>query len=752
MGGGDLDGDRFLIVWDSRLVKYSNEIKRHKAPDYNVAQPNDYYTKSMVMSWKTEKRRTDWIHAAAMTDSVMLGAIENSYYALAKEFGVQSDEVHQLNQLFSQLIDRKPAAIESFETLCRKAYNPQRVQRASGSLDDKLVNATVWERMLFNQRQMKEQTYNTSTSFDEYTIFRTRLLQLCDKQTFDHEIAKLQFHFKACLQKRRAAQAFHKFLELVASDEQPSELKSALPPKELTEAHITQDDFEARLKSIALDAEVALLKPLATLQAQQCRLIRVIQHQKNLYDDIEARFYNGQIGSINEAVESCRQKCALLRPMLNNAEANLSRYKQTLTEKKILLEQCMTEVNKLKDQESDLSSCIERNDAIIPALKELKADITQYACDIGVPKFIYCGSFLGQEKQHLMSKDNASRINAHVLAFNDSLNQTKASLSSESLINLKELDTIDFQESWAEHCHNIQKLQCNYSTAKLIRDLAESKLSPIVELLHDLTITREQHDTIKELAQKCEALISLCISSLQSSTSAFKHCLTLSDFSHLVQIIEQYPCLSSISEQLKKEIHDINQFNSDVHRYRLFYQGFNKFVRGIPLLEKRALLEKLTAKSKLEKLAKKREKQTVLSNETAELGRNLATVECEFNRMKEKLHNTYSPEDLEKAESDLEGGNEYEGSIQLGIDRIRHELKECSRLRTSTVDDSFSSSDSEDRLKRVCSIEKYRLSRSGGPLPVYKKRDKLNRLIYSNDAIIITAQTGSGKVSCWHFQ
>ena len=94
MGGGDLDGDRFLIVWDSRLVKYSDEIQRFEAPEYDTVYCD------------SEKRNTDWIHQAAMLDSVMLGAIENSYYALAKEFGVTSDEIHQLNQLFSQLIDR----------------------------------------------------------------------------------------------------------------------------------------------------------------------------------------------------------------------------------------------------------------------------------------------------------------------------------------------------------------------------------------------------------------------------------------------------------------------------------------------------------------------------------------------------------------------------------------------------------------------------------------------------------------------
>ena len=84
MGGGDLDGDKFLVVWDSRLIKFRDKIQSHKAQDYDVETPDNKSSRSMVLSGTREKRETDWIHSAAMLDSVMLGAIENSYYALAK--------------------------------------------------------------------------------------------------------------------------------------------------------------------------------------------------------------------------------------------------------------------------------------------------------------------------------------------------------------------------------------------------------------------------------------------------------------------------------------------------------------------------------------------------------------------------------------------------------------------------------------------------------------------------------------------
>ena len=84
MGGGDLDGDRFLIVWDHRLIKYRNKIQAYEAQDYDVDSSGNERKRVMVVPSDDQKNNSDWIHAVAMLDSVMLGAIENSYYALAK--------------------------------------------------------------------------------------------------------------------------------------------------------------------------------------------------------------------------------------------------------------------------------------------------------------------------------------------------------------------------------------------------------------------------------------------------------------------------------------------------------------------------------------------------------------------------------------------------------------------------------------------------------------------------------------------
>ena len=177
------------------------------------------------------------------------------------------------------------------------------------------------------------------------------------------------------------------------------------------------------------------------------------------------------------------------------------------------------------------------------------------------------------------------------------------------------------------------------------------------------------------------------------------------------------------------------------------------FLTELSLHKNRAFLKKQTAKSKLQKVSNKLEEQSKLKDETHMLETLISSLESEIKVMTSKLENTYSPDDLEQAESDLADGNAYAESLQLSIDHVRHKLDTFTTMWKNTANDkephqySFLSS-IEDELKRVCSVEIYRsVGRSGGPLPVFKKRAELNRLMATNNAVIITAQTGSGKVS-----
>jgi hypothetical protein len=335
MGGGDLDGDKFLILWDNRLVKYSDKIQSYPSQDYDV-ESSISRSNSMVVPNSDERRETDWIHSAAMLDSVMLGAIENAYYALAKEFGIVSEEINQLNQLFSNLIDNKPLAIKSFETLCKKAYNPQYVKKSLLGLSDNTSSTdALWEKMLHKQKVLLFKLKQHADTPGDYITFRLNMQKLCAPDGLDQKLATLQCHFSACIQRKMAMAGFGKFRELVAVDSTATTGHSFLTLDEPDFKTTTYPQFTSKMKKIVDAATAELSKPLEDLRAQQKQRRDVIQRQKALYGHLIFRHKRRDIESVDDEVESCRRVIADLRPKLDDAKCNLASYKKKLLQTKV---------------------------------------------------------------------------------------------------------------------------------------------------------------------------------------------------------------------------------------------------------------------------------------------------------------------------------------------------------------------------------------------------------------------------------
>ena len=439
-----------------------------------------------------------------------------------KEFGVVSEEINQLNQLFSQLIDRKPSAIETFETLCKKAYNPQHAKKSLSDTTDNIIfnnRDSLWEKMLQKQKQLfakvKEQTPDLRS---EYEIFNTNLFNLCNPHYFDRSLAELHFHFGACLHRKKAMQAFQKFRDMLTANESPA-IKLPKPLKH-QDACISHTQFMDKLKTIMLNANLELSKPLESLRMKQQARREVIRHQRALYSEIVRSFERGKVESIESKIEECRSICVELRPKLEDANLQLSDRKKTLLLEKAALEQCESSFNQLKAKEEELIATKNRSDILIDSLKSIKQEVAVYADNIGM-SFLYCGSFLGQEKQSLLSDHSSSAINECVLKLNQSLNEAKMILP-EQTAEIKMVNEIYVQDSCADHCYHIQKLQHNFDSATSIYAAAQANYTSILELLKDLTLTKEQHKTVKDMIEKCQDLISISYASLQKSTSAFK--------------------------------------------------------------------------------------------------------------------------------------------------------------------------------------------------------------------------------------
>ena len=165
--------------------------------------------------------------------------------------------------------------------------------------------------------------------------------------------------------------------------------------------------------------------------------------------------------------------------------------------------------------------------------------------------------------------------------------------------------------------------------------------------------------------------------------------------------------------------------------------------------EKRALLETRKAKNDLQRIESLSMEQSKLENEIKVLEELKIVAESDIDDMTEVLDTTFSPSIFEQTEKDYTQENSYIDSIQLSIGHIRHEYnKYITKWGSQKGPHNDLLDTMEDGMKRICSIEVNRcIGKYGEPLPVYKKRAELNRLISANDVVIVTAQTGSGKVS-----
>jgi hypothetical protein len=238
---------------------------------------------------------------------------------------------------------------------------------------------------------------------------------------------------------------------------------------------------------------------------------------------------------------------------------------------------------------------------------------------------------------------------------------------------------------------------------------------------------------------------------MDASPIAFKNCLLQSDLAHLVELAQQRSGLQHYIESIKIDLAEIDThlLTSDVDAYKMCHQFFKKYLLGVPLNEKRAKLELRKAELALQKLPLLTDEQCKLMKKVEALTDIITSAEEDIQCMIRQLNTTFSPDMLEKAEIGLEETRAYEESLQLAIDHIHNEytMTISGKWLGDLANAQRKLKDIEDRLRRICLIEISRsVGRSGGPLPVYKKRAELNRLLSSNDAVIVTAQTGSGKV------
>ena len=184
MGGGDLDGDMFLVIWHPTLLKYARNLKAISPAAYE--DPPKRKGNGAPL-----KQAADLIHYVAQTDNSLLGEVETSFYKVAKRFGVSSNEICTLNQLFASLVDRNPASIDRFQEL------KGTVQHESHPHQD-----CVWEILGKDQGSLTKEvekhnnqlrdSQQLAISFD----FFQKSLKTNMKTTYNEKLTLLHQHFQ----------------------------------------------------------------------------------------------------------------------------------------------------------------------------------------------------------------------------------------------------------------------------------------------------------------------------------------------------------------------------------------------------------------------------------------------------------------------------------------------------------------------------------------------------------------------------
>lgn len=138
MSGGDLDGDKYLVIWDQRLLQYADQIRSEEPIDFSQPEYSD----------NNSRNSGDWVSYTAKWENSLLGQIDNCFYNLAELYGVKSDQCKEICIIFSRVVDQVPADIKRLESIARYyGFTPKRYHCFASTPENR---QPVWERMRHN--------------------------------------------------------------------------------------------------------------------------------------------------------------------------------------------------------------------------------------------------------------------------------------------------------------------------------------------------------------------------------------------------------------------------------------------------------------------------------------------------------------------------------------------------------------------------------------------------------------------------
>ena len=175
LSGGDLDGDLYLVIWDKRVLEFSNSIRNIPAASYNVPEQSLKYS-----SRTAEYNRTSWVRYVAQWENSLLAQIDSTYFKLASMKGINSQDCRELSALFSRAVDQTPSDLDQLRT--KMAISTRTVDQ--GPFVQDIEELPIWERMLIKQSLLLSnlKTRNTYLDVADWNTFFETLVDKNEPQ------------------------------------------------------------------------------------------------------------------------------------------------------------------------------------------------------------------------------------------------------------------------------------------------------------------------------------------------------------------------------------------------------------------------------------------------------------------------------------------------------------------------------------------------------------------------------------------
>ncbi|XP_075254007.1 uncharacterized protein LOC142345675 [Convolutriloba macropyga] len=167
MSGGDLDGDLYLVIWDQRILEYSETLRKVPAESYEVPKPDKNH--------RMIEDKSDWIRYVAQWENSLLAQIDWTFFKLASQKGISSRDCQELSALFSRAVDQIPSDLDQLK---------QKMAQTSGNIYhgpfvQDFEKIPIWEKMWQKQQQLLEKlgkTRNATVEIFEYQTFFNTLV------------------------------------------------------------------------------------------------------------------------------------------------------------------------------------------------------------------------------------------------------------------------------------------------------------------------------------------------------------------------------------------------------------------------------------------------------------------------------------------------------------------------------------------------------------------------------------------------